>query len=54
MKQERRGTGELTMGYDYCYECSGYGDDYYINDDGELELRCPECCMNPDRDDEDD
>ena len=28
---------------DYCYECTGYGDDYYIDDDGELVLRCPEC-----------
>ena len=36
---------------DYCYECSGYGDDYYINDDGDLECRCPECPMNPFNDD---
>lgn len=28
---------------DYCYECGGYGDDYYINDDGELECRCFDC-----------
>lgn len=28
---------------DYCYECGGYGDDYYIDDDGELKCRCPEC-----------
>lgn len=32
--------------YDYCYECSGYGDDYYMNEDGELVCRCPECLMN--------
>lgn len=32
--------------YDYCYECSGYGDDYFINDDGELECYCPYCSMN--------
>ena len=33
---------------DYCYECSGYGDDYYVDDDdGELVCRCPECSMNP-------
>lgn len=19
--------------YDYCYECSGYGDDYYVDED---------------------
>lgn len=28
---------------DYCYECTGYGDDYYINDDGEMICRCSEC-----------
>lgn len=33
--------------YDYCYECSGYGDDYSVNKDGELEFNCPTCPMNP-------
>ena len=33
--------------YDYWYECSGYGDDYYMDEDGELVCRCPECLMNP-------
>lgn len=33
--------------YDYCYECSGYGDDYYMDEYGELVCRCPECPMNP-------
>lgn len=28
---------------DVCYECTGYGDDYFINDDGELECYCPYC-----------
>lgn len=28
---------------DYCYECGGYGDDYYIDDDGELKCRCSDC-----------
>jgi hypothetical protein len=28
---------------DYCYECSGYGDNYYENEDGELICRCFEC-----------
>ena len=28
---------------DICYECSGYGDDYYIDDDGELVSACSEC-----------
>lgn len=29
--------------YDYCYECTGYGDNYYENEDGELICRCFEC-----------
>lgn len=29
--------------YDVCYECGGYGDDYFINEDGELECACPTC-----------
>jgi hypothetical protein len=34
---------------DYCYECSGYGDDYFINENGELECYCPQCPFhNPD------
>ena len=28
---------------DYCYECGGYGDDYYTNDNGEWVKRCPQC-----------
>ena len=26
--------------YDYCYECGGYGDDYYYDDDGNLVCAC--------------
>lgn len=33
--------------WDYCYECTGYGDDYYIDEEGELICRCPECLLNP-------
>jgi hypothetical protein len=40
--------------YDYCYECTGYGDDYFINDEGDLECRCPNCPFNPALADEDD
>ncbi|MGM9519546.1 MAG: hypothetical protein ACI3WS_02615 [Phascolarctobacterium sp.] len=32
--------------YDYCYECTGYGDDYYINDEGELVSACDNCPHN--------
>ena len=35
--------------YDACYECGGYGDDYFINDDGELECYCSRCPNNPNR-----
>lgn len=31
---------------DRCYECSGYGDDYYIDDDGELVCACADCPFN--------
>jgi hypothetical protein len=27
----------------HCYECSGYGDDYSINDAGEMVWNCPKC-----------
>lgn len=32
--------------YDWCYECTGYGDDYFVNEDGELESACPTCPHN--------
>ena len=37
--------------YDCCYECCGYGDDYYLDENGELVCNCPDCPMNPDNDD---
>ena len=40
--------------YDRCYECAGYGDDYFINDEDELECACPTCWNNPNRWDDDD
>ena len=39
------------MDNDYCYECTGYGDDYYMDEDGDLICRCPECPFNPLNDD---
>lgn len=42
---------DLEDRYDYCYECSGYGDDYFMNDEGEYESYCPYCRNNPNRDD---
>jgi hypothetical protein len=29
-----------------CYECGGYGDDYYIDDQGELVSACDDCRFN--------
>lgn len=55
----KKGIGSWSMMNDewddgeYCYECHGYGDDYFINDDGELECRCSECPFNPSRCDDD-
>ena len=37
--------------YDYCYECTGYGDDYYFDEDGELQSACETCPHNPLNDD---
>ena len=39
--------------YDVCYECTGYGDDYYIDSSGELVCACDDCPYNG-RDDWDD
>jgi len=39
---------------DYCYECQGYGDDYYENENGELVSACEGCPNNPYWSDEDD
>ena len=33
---------------DYCYECRGYGDDYYFDENGEIHDRCSECAYNND------
>lgn len=34
---------------DICYECTGYGDDYYMDDDGELVNACRECWVTRER-----
>ena len=28
---------------DYCYECGGYGDDYSVDENGELVCNCLTC-----------
>lgn len=30
-----------------CYECTGYGNDYYMDEDGEFVCACQECWVNP-------
>jgi hypothetical protein len=33
---------------DYCYECGGYGDDYYYDEEtDELVSNCDNCPYNP-------
>lgn len=42
------------MSDDYdCYECAANGDDYFINDEGELECACSTCYYSSDKYDED-
>lgn len=36
----------MTNDYDRCYECKGNGDDYYIDDNGELVSTCINCPFN--------
>lgn len=31
---------------DYCYECGGYGDDYYVDENGNLVSACEDCPHN--------
>lgn len=38
---------------DDCYECAAYGDDYFINEDGEMECYCSRCQANRSDDDDD-
>lgn len=37
---------------DACYECGGNGDDYHVDEKGELVSNCPKCAMNPFRSEE--
>jgi hypothetical protein len=39
-------TDDIWDDYDVCYECTGYGDDYYIDSSGELVCACDECPFN--------
>lgn len=51
LKDENYTDDEYDYGNDYCYECCGYGDDYFINNKGELESYCPYCSKNHANDD---
>ena len=31
---------------DYCYECSGYGDNYYVDEYGDFICACDNCPYN--------
>jgi hypothetical protein len=39
---------------DICYECGGYGDDYSIDEDGELVCNCDTCWVRRAEFEEDD
>lgn len=49
-ESKRRSAGGITIlneDNDYCYECAGYGDDYYFNaKTGEWESACDKCPFN--------
>lgn len=32
--------------FEHCYECTGYGDDYYFDDNGDLVCACLDCIYN--------
>lgn len=34
------------MNEERCYECTGYGDDWYRNENGEWIHRCQECWVD--------
>ena len=36
----------MFLEYGRCYECGAYGDDYYVDDTGELVSACDECPFN--------
>ena len=44
---------QYNLEYDVCYECTGYGDDYYIDENGELQSSCYDCPYNGMEDDDD-
>ena len=37
---------------EYCYECTGYGDDFYFDDDGNMVFACDTCWVYQDEEDE--
>lgn len=41
------------MSQERCYECRGYGDDYYWDENGDLVNACAECPFNGEEDEDD-
>lgn len=33
----------MSTAYDRCYECTALGDDYYIDENGDLVCACDDC-----------
>ena len=46
-ERSRHQMTDLDWNMDYCYECTAYGNDYYINKFGELIPACEDCPFNP-------
>ena len=42
-KDEGKCEEEIDSWDDYCYECGGYGDDYSVDENGELVCNCFTC-----------
>lgn len=39
----------MTHDPDFCFECTGYGDDYFVDEDGKLVSACDTCFNRPTR-----
>lgn len=52
IEQETVSGGDNMTYDDICYECGGYGDDYYYDENGDLVCACGECWVTKLMDDE--
>lgn len=45
-REEKPVSDDVWEDYDRCYECRSYGDDYHIDEHGELVSACDDCSFN--------